>query len=159
MAEGVTSPVSVASEYGEVCPAARRTVRGVREIPDGLEALAAWRTTYRSDGRELDAFVAVPDGAGPHPAIVFHHGSNGLMAAAAAGMSALVDAGYVVMAAVRRGHNGNPGAVLADLVPSAWGSPAMGTELVAALTAEYDDVVAALGHIRATPGSIRVGWR
>ena len=64
-------------------------------------------------------------------------------------MSALVDAGYVVMAAVRRGHNGNPGAYWRDLVPSAWGSPAMGSELVAALTAEYDDVVAALGHIRA----------
>ena len=51
-----------------------------------------------------DAFVSVPDGPGPHPAIVFHHGSNGLMAAAAAGMSALVDAGYVVLAGVRRGH-------------------------------------------------------
>ena len=63
---------------------------------------------------------------------MFNHGSNGLMAAAEAGIAALVGAGYAVLAPIRRGHNGNPGPFWEDLVPSPWGSPEMGAELLVA---------------------------
>jgi dienelactone hydrolase len=55
------------------------------------------------------------------------------------------------MAAIRRGHNGNPGTWWEDLVTSPWGSAAMGRQLVTALMAECDDAVAALEHLRADP--------
>jgi carboxymethylenebutenolidase len=125
--------------------------RRVHDVPPGLEAMAPWHTTYTSDGRQLTAFLAVPPGPGPHPGIVFNHGSNGLMAAAEAGIAALVGAGYAVLAPIRRGHNGNPGPCWEDLVPSPWGSPEMGEELLVALGGECDDVLAALDHLRADP--------
>jgi dienelactone hydrolase len=125
--------------------------RVVRRVPEGLEAMESWYTTYLSDGRELDAFLTVPAGAGPHPGVVFHHGSGGLMGAARPGISALVEAGYAVLAPVRRGHNGNPGPFWEDLVPSPWGSAEMGRELLVALDGECDDALAALAHLRADP--------
>lgn len=108
-------------------------------------------TSYVSDGRELAAFLALPDAPGPHPGVVFHHGSAGLMAASEAGISALVAAGYAVLAPIRRGHNGNPGPYWEDLVTSPWGSPRMGDELVAALAGECDDALAGLERLRAEP--------
>ena len=123
----------------------------VGSVPEGLDALARWQTSYVSAGRELDAFFVAPDGAGPHPGIVFHHGSGGLLAASGVGISALVDAGYAVLAPIRRGHNGNPGPFWESLVRSPWGSPAMGDELVVALDDECDDAVAALDHLRSDP--------
>jgi Domain of unkown function (DUF1775) len=68
--------------------------RRVTSVPPGLEGMTAWHTSYDSGGRRLDAFMARPDGSGPHPGVVFHHGSNGLMAAAQHGLQTLVDAGY-----------------------------------------------------------------
>jgi len=41
-----------------------------------------------------------------------------------------------VLAPIRRGHNGNPGPCWEDLVPSLWGSPEMGAELLVALDGE-----------------------
>jgi dienelactone hydrolase len=109
------------------------------------------QTSYVSDGRRLDAFLSLPDCPGPHPGVVFHHGSNGLMAASAAGIAALVGAGYAVLAPIRRGHNGNPGPYWEELVPSPWGSPAMGEELLVALGGECDDALAGLARLRAEP--------
>ena len=123
----------------------------MRPVPEGLDALARWQTSYVSAGRELDAFFLAPEGPGPHPGIVFHHGSGGLLAGAEGGISALVDAGYAVLAPIRRGHNGNPGPFWESLVPSPWGCPAMGDELVVALDGECDDALAALDHMRGDP--------
>src|SRR4051812_22279660 len=73
------------------------------------------------------------------------------MPASEVGIRALVAAGYAVLAPIRRGHNGNPGPYWEDLVPSPWGSPAMGTELLAALDGECDDALAGLERLRAEP--------
>ena len=109
------------------------------------------QTSYVSAGRELAAFLALPETPGPHPGVVFHHGSAGLMPASEAGIRALVGAGYAVLAPIRRGHNGNPGPYWEDLVPSPWGSPAMGDELLIALAGECDDALAGLERLRAEP--------
>ena len=73
------------------------------------------------------------------------------MPAAEVGIDALVAAGYAVLAPIRRGHNGNPGPYWEDLVPSPWGSPAMGPSCVAALAGECDDALAGLARLRAEP--------
>jgi carboxymethylenebutenolidase len=59
--------------------------------------------------------------------------------------------GYAVFAAVRRGHNGNPGAYWRDRVSAPWGSPEMGTQLVHALADETRDVRAAIAWLQAHP--------
>ena len=118
---------------------------------DQLSCFAEWRTDYVSDGRTLTGFYLTPEGDGPFPGIVFHHGSNGLMSAAKTGASALVDMGYAVFLAIRRGHNGNPGPFWETLVTDPWGSEAMGPQLVDALTSECDDVIAALEWLQQQP--------
>jgi dienelactone hydrolase len=116
-----------------------------------LEAFAEWRTTYESCSRSLPGFFVTPPGDGPFPGIVFHHGSGGLLAAARPAAEALVRMGYAVYLAVRRGHNGAPGPFWESLVSARWGSPEMGRQLVAALSGECDDAVAALECLKANP--------
>jgi dienelactone hydrolase len=118
---------------------------------DPLECFSQWRTEYVSDGRALTGFFLTPEGDGPFPGIVFHHGSNGLMAAAKGGAQALVDMGYAVFVPLRRGHNGNPGPFWETLVTDPWGSEAMGPQLVAALSGECDDALAALAWMKGQP--------
>jgi dienelactone hydrolase len=113
-----------------------------------LHVFSDWRTEYVSDGRKLDGFFVAPDGDGPFPGIVFHHGSAGLMAEAKIGLLELVDMGYAVFAPIRRGHNGNPGPFWENLISEPWGSAAMGPQLVTALAGECDDTLAALEWIK-----------
>ena len=119
---------------------------------EDLAAFSDWSASYRSDGRELPAFFAAPPGDRPCPAVVFHHGSAGLMGAARRGAEALLEMGYAVMLPVRRGHNGAPGTFWEARVTAPWGSPAMGPQLVDALEDECDDVMAALDWIKQRPG-------
>ena len=63
---------------------------------DPLWVFSDWRTEYVSDGRTLTGFFVAPDGDGPFPGVVFHHGSNGLMAEAKLGLLELVGMGYAV---------------------------------------------------------------
>ena len=77
----------------------------------------------------FDGFFVAPDGDGPFPGVVFHHGSAGLMAEAKIGLLELVGMGYAVFAPIRRGHNGNPGPFWETLVTEPWGSAAMGPQL------------------------------
>ena len=88
---------------------------------DPLKGFSEWRTEYVSDGRTLTGFFVAPDGDGPFPGVVFHHGSNGLMAEAKFGLLELVGMGYAVFAPIRRGHNGNPGPFWEDLVTETGG--------------------------------------
>ncbi len=113
-----------------------------------LAAFAEWATTYQSDGRTLQGFFVAPAGVGPFPGVVFHHGSSGLLPAAKPAIDSVVAMGYAVFIAIRRGHNHNPGPFWETLVPSPWGTPAMGAELVAALGAECDDAIAGLEWMR-----------
>jgi len=123
----------------------------MRSTADSLAPYQRWRTSYPSDGRDLTGFYLQPDGAGPHPAVVFNHGSIGLTDSAYAGIQALCSLGYAVFAPVRRGHNDEPGPYWLDQVPAPWGSPEMGTQLVAALRAELIDVLAAVEWVTAQP--------
>jgi dienelactone hydrolase len=116
-----------------------------------LTAFAEWSTSYRSGGLTLPAFFVTPPGEGPFPAVVFHHGSAGLFAAARVGAEALVDMGYAVMLAVRRGHNGAPGVFWETRVTAPWGSPEMGPQLIDALEDECDDALAALAWTKDHP--------
>jgi dienelactone hydrolase len=115
---------------------------------DELAGFSEWRAEYISDGRTLVGFFVAPEGDGPFPGVVFHHGSAGLMPAAKAGVLALVEMGYAVFIALRRGHNGNPGPYWESLVTEPWGSAAMGPQLVAALADECDDSLAALEWLK-----------
>ncbi len=110
-----------------------------------------WRTSYRSDGRELAGFWLTPEAGGPFPAVVFNHGSDGLRAASMPGILALRSMGYAVFLPVRRGHNNQPGTFWLDRVTEPWGSPQMGEQLVSALRAELRDVMAAADWVAERP--------
>jgi dienelactone hydrolase len=126
-------------------------LRLVSDEDEQLAAFADWSTSYRSGGLTLPAFFVAPPGDGPFPAVVFHHGSNGLLGAARAGAEALVEMGYAVLLAVRRGHNGAPGIFWETRVTAPWGSPEMGPQLVDALEDECDDALAALAWVKEQP--------
>ena len=121
-------------------------------MAEDLEPFRRWRTSYRSEGRELAGFWLTPNGDGPHPAVVFNHGSIGLGPASLPSLQVLLGLGYAVFAPIRRGHNEEPGPYWLDLVPAPWGSPEMGLQLVAALRAELVDVLAAVEWVAAQPG-------
>jgi dienelactone hydrolase len=118
---------------------------------DNLVPFHRWSTSYRNDGRELAAFWLPPDTVAPFPAIVFNHGSDGLLPLSKPGILALRELGYAVFAPIRRGHNEQPGTYWLDLVGAPWGSAEMGDQLVAALRAELTDVMAALAWVTAQP--------
>jgi dienelactone hydrolase len=118
---------------------------------EALAAFADWSASYRSGALTLPAFFVTPAGDGPFPAVVFHHGSSGLLGAARTGAEALVDMGYAVMLAVRRGHNEAPGVFWETRVTAPWGSPEMGPQLVDALEDECDDALAALAWVKEQP--------
>ncbi len=109
--------------------------------------------TYPSDGRELAGYLLLPDGEGPFPALMFNHGSGGLVPEVISGLRELVGLGYAVFAPTRRGLNGNPGPLWSDQVT---GIPdegetmyaAVGRQLVEVLEAESDDVLAAGDWLR-----------
>jgi len=124
----------------------------MRATAEHLEPYRRWRTSYCSEGRELAGFWLTPDGDGPHPAVVFNHGSIGLGPASLVGLQVLLGLGYAVFAPIRRGHNEEPGPYWLDLVPAPWGSPEMGRQLVTALRAELVDVLAAVEWVAARPG-------
>lgn len=123
----------------------------MRGTAEHLQEYRRWRATYRSDGRDLVGFWLTPDGGGPHPAVVFNHGSIGLGPASLPALQVLVGLGYAVFAPIRRGHNGEPGPYWLDQVPAPWGSPEMGHQLVAALRADLVDVLAAVDWVAAQP--------
>jgi hypothetical protein len=65
---------------------------------------------YPSDGMQLKAWVYRPQGApGPHPALVFFHGGFAFGSGDLEACRPFMDAGFIVMAPMLRGENGNPG--------------------------------------------------
>jgi dipeptidyl aminopeptidase/acylaminoacyl peptidase len=79
-----------------------------------VEHLHIEAITYLSDGLKVKGFVAVPEGQGPFPAIIFNRGGNrdfgGLDARTFAAFTAeFVEAGYVVVASDYRGNGGGEG--------------------------------------------------
>lgn len=98
----------------------------MRATAEHLEPFRRWRTSYRSEGRELAGFWLTPDGDGPHPAVVFNHGSIGFGPASLASLQVLLGLGYAVFAPIRRGHNEEPGPVLVGSGAGAVGQPGNG---------------------------------
>ena len=123
----------------------------VADENEELAAFADWSASYGSGALTLPAFFVAPAGDGPFPAVVFHHGSSGLLGASRGGAEALVAMGYAVLLAVRRGHNGAPGVFWETRVTAPWGSPQMGPQLVEALEDECDDALAALAWVKEQP--------
>lgn len=76
------------------------------EPPAGVE-----RVVYESDGRELMAWLSLPSGKGPHPALVYFHGGFAFSGADFDATELFRNAGYAVLAPTLRGENGNPGSI------------------------------------------------
>ena len=102
--------------------------RFTNRVPDGVT-----RVTYRSEGRELLAWLARPQGRGPFPAVLYAHGGWALGAGDFEEARAFVDEGFAVLLPAWRGENGNPGHF----------------EMY---YGEVDDARAALAYLAAVPG-------
>jgi len=72
--------------------------------PAGLQKIR-----YRSGKLSLLAWLSVPPGKGPFPALVFCHGDYKLSASVVNAARPFMDAGFVVLFPALRGENGNPG--------------------------------------------------
>jgi dienelactone hydrolase len=72
--------------------------------PAGLQKIR-----YQSGKLSLWAWLSVPPGKGPFPAMVFCHGDYKLNASVVNAARPLMDAGFVVLFPALRGENGNPG--------------------------------------------------
>ena len=131
----------------------------VSDIPD-LRALEPWAVTFPSAGRELAGYLFAPEGSGRLPALIVNHGSGGLAPRMRPVAEALNRMGYVAFLPIRRGYNGNPGPHWRSLVMAPEGSPERGRQLVDTLSAENDDVLAALawleGHERVEADQIGI---
>lgn len=117
-----------------------------------LAQLEPYRTSYPSDGHDITAYLLRPAGDGPHPAIVVCHGSGGLMHRFPEVAQTFVDLGFVTMVAGRRGYNGNPGRHWTSYVVAPEGSAAWSDQVVEAMWAENDDVLAAADWLVQQPG-------
>lgn len=119
--------------------------------PDDLSFWEPFAVTYASADYILRGYLLLPEGQEPFPAVIFQHGSAGLLPSNRPGIEALRKMGYAVFVALRRGHNDNPGPNWLSIVTSPWGSPEMGRELMHALDGETDDALASLAWLRAQP--------
>ncbi|MFO0637341.1 MAG: alpha/beta fold hydrolase [Nannocystaceae bacterium] len=72
--------------------------------PAGAQQIA-----FDSGALTLAAWLALPPGPGPHPALVYLHGGFSLAPSDFEAVRGFVDAGWVVMTPALRGENGNPG--------------------------------------------------
>lgn len=109
-----------------------------------LSVFKPFTVTYPSHSYLLRGYLLRPVGPGPFPAVIFQHGSSGLLPSHLPGVEALSRMGYAVFVALRRGHHGNPGPHWLSLVTAPWGSSEMGMQLVQALQGETEDVLAAI---------------
>ena len=74
------------------------------QAPPGAE-----QVTYRSAGRDLIAWLWLPQGTRPHPGIMHAHGGFAVIAKDFDDVRPLVEAGFAVLIPAWRGENGNRG--------------------------------------------------
>jgi len=91
------------------------------------------RVTYKSEGRELLAWLARPKGKGPFPAVLYAHGGFALGKADFDDAKPFLDANFIVLLPAWRGENGNPGHFVMYY-------------------GEVDDALAALDYLEQVPG-------
>jgi dipeptidyl aminopeptidase/acylaminoacyl peptidase len=74
------------------------------EAPTGVKVVH-----YESAGRKLLAWLAIPEGKGPFPGVLYAHGGHALEPNDYKAARPLVEAGFAVLLPAWRGENGNPG--------------------------------------------------
>ena len=116
------------------------------------------RVTLDSDGLTLVAFLYVPAGTGPWPALLWNHGSEPNPEAGKqfdTVASHFVPAGYVVFTPQRRGHGGSAGEYIVDRTRRLFqqhGRNAANRLTVQLLkTEQLDDQLAALAYLKQLP--------
>lgn len=67
------------------------------------------KVSYISDGMSLEAWYGLPEGDGPHPAMVYLHGGFSLSGGDFHDARPFLDAGFAILLPRLRGENGNPG--------------------------------------------------
>ena len=121
-------------------------------------AIVKQPVTFRSAGLALLGFLFKPEGPGPFPAVLWNHGSE-----PAPGRGPQFDtaaevfrqAGYVLFAPVRRGHEGSEGAYIVDDTDHTrkTAGPQEANRLVVHKleTEQLDDQMAGLAYLRGLP--------
>ncbi|MEM1436093.1 MAG: CocE/NonD family hydrolase [Pseudomonadota bacterium] len=82
-------------------------VSGTPALPDDPRVR---EVHYPSGDLALKAWLALPEGPGPFPAVIYLHGGFSLSAGDFADAEAFLEAGFAVLLPMLRSENGNPGA-------------------------------------------------
>jgi dienelactone hydrolase len=129
----------------------RLVLRPDEEPDDSAETarpLVPVEVAVPSGGRTLAAYLYLPAGPGPHPALVLNHGSTidpGTTDVCRPGTAALLtDWGYAVLLPHRHGYGRSPGPPWRTEVTAEAGTPAYDQALAGRLAREAADVVAAV---------------
>ncbi|SFZ84556.1 Alpha/beta hydrolase family protein [Devosia enhydra] len=113
------------------------------------------RCSFVSAGRQLVGYLYLPPGEGPHPAVVYSHGSSldrGSAEVASPGVAANFLAwGIALFFPHRHGYGDSPGPSWREEVAEPVFSEAYNRGLLARLDRESDDVVAAAAYLRSLP--------
>jgi dipeptidyl aminopeptidase/acylaminoacyl peptidase len=117
MAWAAPADGTIVSREAVVFPTAQEMARFRAADPPyakAVETLHMQAITYWSDGLKIKGMLAIPNGPGPFPAIVYNRGGNlefaGLTPRSFAARAAMfVQAGYVVVGSDYRGNGGGEG--------------------------------------------------
>jgi len=105
---------------------------------------------YPSGSLRIQAYLYKPSGEGPFPVIVYNHGSRENQERESRPFpyvgEAFTSAGYVVLVTERRGYGRSDGPTHPEEIGNE-----VGPRLIARLSAEADDVIAALDFLRTRP--------
>jgi carboxymethylenebutenolidase len=140
-----------------------RPDEGTEDAPDPARSLVPTEVRVPSGQETLAAYLYLPAGPGPHPALVLNHGSTihpGTTDVCRPGTAALLtEWGYAVLLPHRRGYGHSPGAPWRAEVTAEFGTAAYDEALTARLGREAEDVVAAIAWVgtRAELAADRVG--
>jgi dienelactone hydrolase len=105
-----------------------------------------FEVAYASGSLKMTGFLWLPQGAGPHPAVVFNHGSEHDPSDAYPLARFYNEHGFVFFVPVRRGHGKSQGRYIGDLRDEA----SLGDRqkvVVDELVAQVDDVLAGLAYL------------
>jgi dienelactone hydrolase len=118
-------------------------------------ALVPREQRFTSGGRELVGYLFTPPGPGPFPCVVTNHGSTihqGTTDVCRPGTAALLSSwGYASFLPHRRGYGSSPGPAWRSEVTAEFGTEEYDGQLARRLTAESEDVVAALELVGTLP--------
>ncbi len=121
---------------------------------DGI-AIVPRETAFVSGSRSLTGYLYLPPGEGPFPCMVTNHGSSihqGTTDVCRPGVAAvLMSWGIASFLPHRRGYGNSPGIPWREDVSAEYGTAIYDAQLAERLSAESEDVVAALGYLETLP--------